>query len=251
MIEICGLRFSYPGASRPVFEDFTWQVEQGQAWSVIGPSGSGKTTLLYLLAGLRTPSAGQVRILGEDVAARRSRGRIGLILQEYGLLPWSTVWGNASLGLRLHGRHARRANGSMAGVEYWLKRLGIDGLRDKYPSQLSGGERQRVAIARALALEPDVMLMDEPFSALDALTRESLEHLTVSLWSETRVTTILVTHNIEEAVFVGRHILVLNHPPNRRCVVVHNPLAGRPGFQQQAAFLEKCNELRAALAEGV
>lgn len=135
------------------------------------------------------------------------------------------------------------------GVDFWLQRLGIAELADKYPGQLSGGQRQRTAIARTLAVEPDVLLMDEPFSSLDALTREDMQRLTLDLQAETGVTTVLVTHNIEEAVYLGRRILVLTQPPNRETVVIENPEAGRRGYRGEPDFLARCNQLRAALGE--
>lgn len=230
-----------------MFEGFSWVVAAGESWAVIGPSGCGKTTLLYLVAGLRRPTEGRVLVRGREASARENRGRIGLVLQDYGLLPWSTVWDNARLGLRLRRLYGMSCNGSQDRLRSWLQRLGIEQLTGKFPSQLSGGERQRVAIARALALEPDVLLLDEPFASLDALTRESLERLSVSLWAETGMTTVIVTHNIEEAVFVGRRILVLGALPNREPVVLDNSLAGLPRKARGDDFVGKCSELRAAL----
>jgi len=250
MIEIRDLTFAYLRQSRPVFEQFSWRVKKGEAWAVIGPSGCGKSTLLYLIGGLRRPVAGSVTVRGLDAAARENRGRVGLVLQDYGLLPWSTVWDNARLGIRIRRLYGLASDGSVSRLHHWLQRLGIEELHDKFPCQLSGGERQRVAIARALALDPDVLLLDEPFSALDALTRESLERLSVRLWAETGVTTVVVTHNIEEAVFVGRRILVLGALPNREPVTVENPLAGLPSYERREEFVAKCEELRTALAGG-
>jgi len=253
MIEVDGLTFAYtPG--HPVFDRFSWKVEAGEAWAVIGPSGCGKTTLLYLLAGLRMPTSGSIRIAGEPLA--RPRPTTGLILQDYGLLPWATVRENAALGLRLRefygpdGRHAptNEVVGIIAErVSFWLERLGIESVADKYLSQISGGQRQRAAIARTLVLRPDLLLMDEPFASLDAPTREDLQNLAVELRAEQKLTTIIVTHNIEDAAFLGERILVLARPPHREPVVVENPAAGQADYRAQAAFLDKCNELRRLL----
>ena len=248
MIELRNLTFAYPRQAMPVFERLDWQVERGEAWAVIGPSGCGKSTLLYLIAGIRRPASGAVTLDGVDAGDKSNRGRVGLILQDYGLLPWATAWDNARLGIRVRRFYGRSQDGAPARLQSWLERLGIAGLRAKYPCQLSGGERQRVAIARALALEPEVLLLDEPFSALDALAREDLERLTVRLWAELGMTTVFVTHSIEEAVLVGRRILVLRHPPNRLSFVVENDLAGTTDHQRQLAFHAKCDELRAELA---
>ncbi len=253
MIEVSDLTFAY-SAGHLVFDRFSWRVVAGEAWAVIGPSGCGKTTLLYLLAGLRMPTSGSIRIAGEPLT--RPRPTTGLILQDYGLLPWATVHENTALGLRLRefygpdGRHApaNEVVGIIAErVSFWLERLDIKSVADKYPGQVSGGQRQRAAIARTLALRPDLLLMDEPFASLDAPTREDLQNLTVELRAEQKLTTIIVTHNIEDAAFLGERILVLAQPPNRAPVIVENPAAGQAGYRAQSAFLDKCNELRKLL----
>jgi NitT/TauT family transport system ATP-binding protein len=254
-INLPHLSFSYPGGAI-VFEDFSWSVQRGEVWAILGPSGCGKSTLLYLIAGLRRPSRGQVWIDNQPII--RPRPQTGLILQDYGLLPWATVWDNAALGLDIRrfygpdGKHTPKdelfANKNER-INYWLERLGIAHLAHKYPGQISGGQRQRTAIARTLALNPDLLLMDEPFGALDALTREDLQNLTLELGAERNLTTLLVTHNIDEAVFMGQKILVLTYPPTRQPVIVDNPAAGTPGFRRQALFLEQCNRLRQMLGE--
>ncbi len=257
MIKLQDLTFAYP-SQPPLFAAFTWHVAADEAWAVIGPSGCGKSTLLYLLAGLRHPSSGEVRIGGERLA--RPRPRTGLILQDYGLLPWATVAENAALGLRVRrfygpdGRHApageQMPKDEVARrVDFWLERLGIAELRDQYPAQISGGQRQRTAIARTLVMNPDLLLMDEPFSSLDALTREDLERLTLELRAETGVTTVVVTHNIEEAVYLGRRLLLLRQPPHHEPLVIDNPEAGQLDYREQARFQTRCNEVRHLLEE--
>lgn len=255
MIHVQELTFTYPNRST-IFESFSWTVEPGQAWAVIGPSGCGKSTLLYLLAGLRQPTAGRVLINGQPLT--RPRPRTGLILQDYGLLPWATVWDNAALGLSIRGFYGpdgvhtpsdEKLADKQPRVDHWLKRLGIDHVAGQYPHQISGGQRQRTAIARTLVLRPDLLLMDEPFGALDALTREDLQNLTLELGDEQGLTTVIVTHNIEEAVFMGEKILVLGRPPNREALVVHNPQAGAAGYRQQDTFFARCNELRELMGE--
>jgi NitT/TauT family transport system ATP-binding protein len=255
MLVVDNLTFTY-SRGRPIFEGFSWEAACGETWAVIGPSGCGKTTLLYLLAGLRTPTGGAIRINGERV--ERPRPSTGLILQDHGLLPWATIRDNAMLGLNVRafygpdGRHAPRQDtlsheAAATRVEYWLQRLGIDALAEKYPGQVSGGQRQRTAIARTLALDPDLLLMDEPFSALDAPTREDLQRLVVDLQAETGLTTIIVTHNIEEAVFLGRRILVLGQPPNTTPHVIDNPAAGTAGYRTAPAYFARIEEVRAAM----
>jgi ABC-type nitrate/sulfonate/bicarbonate transport system ATPase subunit len=258
MIEFRDLTFTYPGGAT-ILEHFTWSVARGEAWAVIGPSGGGKSTLLMLAAGLRRPTAGELLVAGQPLD--RPRPRTGLILQEYGLLPWATVRDNAALGLRIRGFYGRDGKHTPVDedlgevrerVDRWLRRLAIDHVADQYPSQISGGQRQRTAIARTLVLRPDLLLMDEPFGALDALTREDLQLLTLELIAEQGLTTVIVTHNIEEAVIMGRRILVLHQPPNRTAVTVENddPAWGTRAYRTSSAFLARCNELRGLLEGG-
>ncbi len=247
MISVSDLIFGYPGKPS-IFQGFDWQVEKGDSWAIIGPSGCGKTTLLYLLAGLRQPLAGAVTV--NDAPVLKPRRQTGLILQDYGLLPWATVAENAALGLQIRGVPSAEQERTVGG---WLARLNIGGIARQYPGQVSGGQRQRTAIARTLALEPDLLLMDEPFSSLDALTREGLQDLVIDLGLEGNhkgcpyVTIVLVTHSIEEAVFLGRKIMVLPVPPIQTAEVIENQAAGEIGYRRQAAFYEQCSRVRRAV----
>ena len=255
MIDINNLTFAYGGSSS-IFEGFNFRVNRGEAWAVIGPSGCGKTTLLYLLAGLRRPTAGEILIAGTPIV--RPRPQTGLVLQDHGLLPWATVRENALLGLRIRrfygpdGRHApagKKIDKASAEkrVDYWLDRLGINALRDKYPLQLSRGQRQRTAIARTMALSPDLLLMDEPFSALDAAIREDLQKVMIGFHNESDLTSVIVTHDIEEAVFVGENIFVLRGTSNRRPRIIVNDMAGREDYRNQPGFYDLCEDLRGLL----
>lgn len=247
VIELEGLTYQY-GAGPAIFQNFNWKTEPGEAWAVLGPSGGGKTTLLYLLAGLRFPTSGRVRINGQPL--ERPRPYTGLILQEYGLLPWATVAQNAELGLRVRsfygpdGKHAPADFRPDVDVDPWLERLGLAAFKHKYPGQISGGQRQRTAIARTLALKPDLLLMDEPFSSLDAPTREGLQNLVLELWAEQRLSLLIVTHAIEEAAVLGQKILLLGQPPNIAPVVIPNPGAAQPDFRETTEYAALCRELR-------
>ncbi|MCC7358950.1 MAG: ATP-binding cassette domain-containing protein [Anaerolineales bacterium] len=250
MIEVQALTFQYPGRP-PIFSQFNWSVAAGEAWAILGPSGYGKSTLLYLLAGLRAPTSGTVRIEAQTIT--RPRPRTGLILQDFGLLPWATCAENVSLGLRVHGfygpdgKHApldARPGDVQVRTEHWLRRLGLWAVRGHYPAQLSGGQRQRAAIARTLALNPDLLLMDEPFASLDAPTRESLQNLTLELRAEQHLTTIVVTHSIEEAACLGRKILLCGP----RIEVLNNPGAGDPAYREAPAYAAMIQTLRGRLA---
>jgi NitT/TauT family transport system ATP-binding protein len=242
MIHIHSLIFGYPHTS-PIFQDFNWTVQRGETWAILGSSGCGKTTLLYLLAGLRFPTSGDIEIDGERLT--RPRPRSGLILQDYGLLPWATVRENARLGLQVRefygedGKHTPKNFQPEKDPEYWLTKLGLSEVADKYPAQISGGQRQRTAIARTLALSPDLLLMDEPFSSLDAITREDLQNLTLSLCKEQNLTLVIVTHAIEEAIALGGKILLLDSSPR----VFENPRAGEAGQRNSPEYRELCDLL--------
>lgn len=196
----------------------SFEVKPGTVTAILGPSGCGKTSILYALAGLIPTYSGEIHVLG----TRPSLGRrdIAIILQDYGLLPWKTVEDNIALGLKFRGEK----NTSV--VEELIHRLGLTDSRYKYPHQLSGGQKQRVAIARALSVSPRLLLMDEPFSALDALTREEMQELFLQLQKEKRVTTILVTHSLEEALFLGNQIIVLSKGPAKVLAGISNPDVG-------------------------
>ncbi len=250
MIQIKNLTFSYPNQP-PVLHNFSWQVQAGETWAIIGPSGCGKSTLLYLLAGLRMPSDGQLVI--DQIVLNRPRPKTGLIIQEYGLLPWATIEANIELGLKIRafygpdGTHAPKDFDLTTDVEPWLDRLQLSEHRQKYPAQLSGGQRQRTAIARTLAMQPDLILMDEPFASLDAPTRETLQKLTLDLQAEGNLTMVIVTHSIEEAAFLGEKILVLNHPPNSNPTIIPNPHGREEGYRHSPAYSQICRHLRIVL----
>ncbi|MBI9046448.1 MAG: ATP-binding cassette domain-containing protein [Anaerolineaceae bacterium] len=233
IIQLQDVSFAYTNEV-PVFQHFNWDVQHGEHWTILGTSGCGKSTLLYLLAGLQTPLAGQI-IINEELL-QRPRPQTGLILQDYGLLPWATLRDNVSLGLRIRdyygpdGKHApinEIIPQIEARAEHWISQLGLAAIGDKYPGQVSGGQRQRTAIARTLSLNPDIILMDEPFSSLDILTRESLYEIVFELWNENHITTILVTHTIEDALKLGNKILILANPPNQEAIILDNPIAGQ------------------------
>ena len=252
MITVSGINFQYPGHS-PLFSNFSIEIGKGEAWTILGPSGCGKTTLLYLLAGLILPQDGSITIEGQPLL--RPRPESGLILQDFGLLPWATVRENAALGIDIRkfygpdGTHAPVTPGDASEVDRWLDRLGLAAQAEQYPGKLSGGQRQRVAIARTLALRPDVLLMDEPFSALDALTRANLQALTRDLWTEQGFTSLIVTHAIEEAALLGQKVLVLGNPPHTSARILANPAALTPGYELSDSYRTICADLRIMLED--
>lgn len=206
--------------------------------AVIGPSGCGKTSLLLLLAGLLAPTHGSILFYGRPL--KEAEEGISLILQDYGLFPWKTVLENVMLGLTFKKIPRQEAKNKALG---FLSYLGLSGHAHKYPGQLSGGERQRVAIARALATQPACLLMDEPFSALDALTREQLQDILGSLWRKLRFTMVLVTHSVEEAVFLGSRIIILSPAPGQ----IANSLQKEQNARNEDNFYQQCTLVRSML----
>ncbi len=217
-------------------------VAEGEPVAVIGPSGCGKSTLLLLAAGLLRPTAGAVLVAGAPVVGPRRQ--TALILQDFGLLPWKTVEQNAALGLTVRGvsrAEVRERSGAA------LERVGLAEFARSYPGELSGGMRQRVALARAVALDADLLLMDEPLSALDALKREDLQDVLLELWQRRGHTQVLVTHSIEEAVFLGRRVVVMSPRPGRVAALVDNPGMGGEGYRSSEEFYRVATRLRELL----
>jgi NitT/TauT family transport system ATP-binding protein len=188
------------------------QVAEGEFLAVLGPSGCGKSTLLQILAGLIVPTSGEIVLSGRRVEGPPPD--VVYLFQPYNksLFPWRTVAGNVAFALRRKGSRLARAE-RRARCRHYLQMVGLAGFEEHYPWQLSGGMQQRVAIARALAAEPSVLLMDEPFSAVDALTRMELQALILDIWRNTRLTVVLVTHDVDEAVFLSQRIVVLSRRP--------------------------------------
>jgi NitT/TauT family transport system ATP-binding protein len=211
-LEVRGLHKVYQGPGRSVeaLRELSFSVEASELVCVVGPSGCGKTTLLRCVAGLLEPTAGEVLLQG--VRVTDPPPDMAVVFQEYGrsLFPWMTVRGNVELPLR-----AKRLPGARRAelVDEALAAVGLGDVHGAYPWQLSGGMQQRVAIARAVAYEPHVLLMDEPFAAVDAQTRAELEDLVRSVWGRTGVTIVFVTHDIDEAVYLGQRVLVLSSSP--------------------------------------
>jgi NitT/TauT family transport system ATP-binding protein len=193
-----------------VLSDINVAIERGEFISLVGPSGCGKTTLLRIVAGLESASAGAVLLDGREV--RQPGGDRGFVFQNDNLLPWRTVFANAMIGPEVAGRVGAAEKSRTAEL---LRLVGLEGFENYFPRQLSGGMRQRVNLARALAIDPDILLMDEPFSALDAQTREIMQTELMRIWEKGRKTVLFVTHQIDEAVFLSDRVLVLARRPGR------------------------------------
>ena len=238
-------RFVIDGRPLTVLDDVSFDVPAHGISAVVGPNGSGKSTLLRLIAGLLRPDAGAIAIDGDAVADADER--VGLVFQEPRLLPWRTAIDNVAFPLELAGidRAARHEK-----ARELLELVGLIPFARAYPHQMSGGMRQRAAIARALAREPQILLLDEPFSALDALTRERFNAELLDIWQRTGTTILIVTHSIAEAVFMADEVVVLTDPPGRVAARVPMPL-GRPreiGALESTAFTRAAATIRAHLS---
>lgn len=226
LLQVVGLEHKYGDgkSALPVFRDLSLEVRQGDLLSIVGPSGCGKTTLLRCLSGLMQPTGGSVALEGEVV--RGVPEHLGMVFQDYSrsLYPWRTVEKNVLLPLKY--RSYSRAQAATL-VEESLTAVGLRGFGGSYPWQLSGGMQQRVAIARALAYRPKVLLMDEPFASVDAQTRSELEDLTLGVQREYGMTIVLVTHDIDESVYMANRVVVLSKSPARVIDEVSVPLGSR------------------------
>ena len=222
-----------------VLDHINLNIKEGERWAVIGPSGCGKRSLLHVLAGLQAVTSGTVQYQG--AAHTKPNGEISVILQEYGLFPWKTVEQN--VGLPLEMQKAPKAK-IQSRVQELLAQLQLSEHGKKYPAELSGGQRQRVAIARALIAQPKVLLMDEPFSALDALTRETMQNIVLELCEQQNLTLVLVTHNIEEAIFLGQKIAVFSDNSGKIRHIADNSHSGEISYRGTEEFYQHCSLLR-------
>ena len=237
-----GLTYGHGSEALEALRSLTFEVRPGDSVALIGPSGCGKSTTLHLMAGLLAPTSGKVRVNGAPVG--NPRQETSFIQQDLGLLPWKNTLQNAMLGLSIRkvpkGEALERARAALA-------RVGLGDFERTYPKDLSGGMRQRLALARALAMDADLLLMDEPLSAIDALLRESLQDDLLALWRERAHTQVLVTHSIEEAVYLGRRVLVFSDRPATLVAAIDNPGMGSPGWRASAEYATKCQEIRDAM----
>ena len=228
-----------------VFDDISFTVGEGEFVSVIGASGCGKTTVLNLVAGLDMPSGGSIFVDGR--AVRGPGLDRGVVFQEFALFPWLTVAGNIGFGLRSMGVSTEERRRRVA---YFVDLVGLKNFADYYPNRLSGGMRQRVGLGRALAVDPAVLLMDEPFGALDAQTRDAMQNALSEIWLKTRKTVLFITHDIREAIFLSDRVLVLAGRPSQIALDLPIDLP-RPRSRHDAGFQKYEQTLELALSGGV
>jgi NitT/TauT family transport system ATP-binding protein len=251
VIDIRGLSLIFQTADTPVFalSDIDLSIAGGEFVSFIGPSGCGKTTLMRVIADLERPTEGTITVNGVTPEQARLQRAYGYVFQAPALYPWRTVIRNITLPLEIMGLD--RGEREARAVKY-LDMVGLNGFERKFPWQLSGGMQQRVSIARALSFEPQLLLMDEPFGALDEITRDHLNEQLIGLWEQTRKTVIFVTHSISEAVFLSTRIVVMSPRPGRILEVIDCSLPGKRklDIRETPEFLAVAHRVRQALRAG-
>jgi NitT/TauT family transport system ATP-binding protein len=240
VIDISSLSVLYQRKNLSVtaLDNISIHIGRGEIYTFIGPSGCGKSTLLHVLSGIIREYSGTALIDGAPIDPKKQR--IGLVLQNYGLLPWKTVLKNCLLGIKIKDRAASLDDYG----DFITKELGINQLLDRYPGEISGGQKQRVAIARAFILRPDLLLMDEPFSALDAITREEMQELFLNIWKSNQVTTVFITHSVDEALYLGSKIVVFSKAPGRILDIIKNPCFMSEDVRNHKNYYEMARRLR-------
>ena len=227
-------------------EDFSLDVADGELVCILGPSGCGKTTLLWAMSGLHALSAGEIQLDGRPITGPRP-DEIGMMFQDANLLPWRNLRKNIDFPFEIKKRPIDRAR-----IERLLKEVGLDGFENSFPRELSGGMQQRASIVRALAQDPRVLLMDEPFGALDAFTRDEMNLLLLRLWEETGKTIVFVTHNIGEAIFLADRVVVMTSRPGRLAKIfdVELPRPRTIEMTFEPSFIETIQEIKAVVESG-
>ncbi len=251
VVEVRDLSVIYPAKDQSVvaLDRVRLSIREGEFISLIGPSGCGKTTLLRVIADLEQASSGSVLVNGMSSHDARLARAYGYVFQAPALFPWRSVLQNVMLPLEIHGRPAAE---SRAIAREHLERVGLTGFEGKYPWQLSGGMQQRVSIARALGFEPKLLMMDEPFGALDEITRDRLNEQLLRLWEREKRTVVFVTHSIPEAAFLSSRIVVMSARPGRIVEVIESNLPADRTLEirETPAFMKIAHRLRVALASG-
>jgi NitT/TauT family transport system ATP-binding protein len=231
-----------PGQRYTAVDNVTLTVGEGEFVSVVGPTGCGKSTLLNVAAGLLAPSTGSVRVFGEPLSGINSRA--GYMFQSESLMPWRTGLGNVMAGLQFRGMPEREAS---ALADAWLRRVGLGGFGDRYPHQMSGGMRKRASLAQTLVMDPDIILMDEPFSALDIQTRQLMENEVLQLWAEKKKAVLFITHDLDEAIAMSDRVVILSAGPASHPIgefIIDMP---RPRDVAEVKMMPRFVELRQAI----
>lgn len=248
MLKINNLTVKYKSANKIVeaLGPISMNISTGDIYALIGPSGCGKSSLLNVLSGIISNYSGEVSFNEKSINPKDHS--IGFIPQNFGLLPWKTVEKNLLLSLKIKGIPIDSSINKR--FEHLKNRLGLNELMHRYPKELSGGQKQRVAIARAFILNPDILLMDEPFSSLDTISREEAQELFINMWSGYKPTTIFVTHNIDEAIYMGSKIVILSHYPGTIIKTIHNPLFNTKNLRENPDYMKLSSQIRNIIKGG-
>lgn len=248
MLDIENLSVSYKSNRNEVHAlgPISMKIQSGDIIAIIGPSGCGKSTFLHVLSGIIRDYTGKAALNGAVLNPKLHN--IGFIPQNFGLLPWKNVEKNCLLSLKIKEKPIDQA--TQERIHYIIDKLNIGELMDRYPKELSGGQKQRVSIARAFIMNPDLLLMDEPFSALDALTREEAQELFIDVWNQYKPTTVFVTHSIEEAIYMGKKIVIMSHCPGIIVEVLDNPLFNTEDLRQNEEYLKLSSHIRSIIKKG-
>ena len=244
MLCIKNLNIYYQKGNVKALNDVNLQIKRGGIYAFIGPSGCGKSSLLNTLAGNVKSYTGEILLNNEELNHKKQT--IGLIAQNFGLLPWKTVYANICLGLKVKKLDISKYEKQ---IQYVMEKLDILDFKHRYPNQLSGGQKQRVAIARTFIMDLDLLLMDEPFSALDTITREETQDLFVEIWNEKTTTTLFVTHSVDEAVFLGQKIVVMSKCPGKIIKILNNDSFGLTEARSTIEFLNISTQIRQIIKE--
>lgn len=249
MIDINNLSLTYKSKNRElkVLENINFSFDSEETISIIGPSGCGKSTFLNILAGIIKNYEGEVLL--NKVKLSPHIHKIGYIPQNFGLLPWKNVRENILIPFTIKKEKLTKEKGDK--LNYLMKRLGVDNLNHKYPSEISGGQKQRVSIVRAFFMEPDILLMDEAFSALDAIIREEAQELFLNTWHENKIPTFMVTHSIDEALYMGKKIIIMSSNKGNILRVIENPLFNDKEYKNSKEYPLLYTEIKALIKEGL
>ena len=248
MIQVNDLSVFYKSKNKEIkaLEKIDFTANSDDICAIIGPSGCGKSTLLNVLSGIITKYEGQVLLNGEELNPHLHK--IGFIPQNFGLLPWKTVEENCLLSFKI--RRELITDDVNKRMNQMMEKLNIDHLKNRYPNELSGGQKQRVSMVRSFLMQPDVLLMDEAFSALDAIIKEEAQELFLDIWNENKINTFFVTHSIEEALYMGKKIIIMSNTPGQIVEIIENPMFNQSNFRQHPNYLDLYEYIKNLIRRG-
>lgn len=248
MIQIKNLSVFYKSKKETIktLNKINLNVHNGDICAIIGPSGCGKSTLLNVLSGIITEYEGEVLLDSKNLSPHLHK--IGLIPQNFGLLPWKTVEENCLLSFKI--KREKIDSDVLKKMDTLMKNLNIYQLKKRYPSELSGGQKQRVAIVRSFLMKPDILLLDEAFSALDAIIKEEAQELFLNIWSENKISTFFVTHSIDEAIYMGKKIIIMSNTPGEIIEVIDNPMFKNKNYREEKIYLDLYIHIKSLIKKG-